>query len=120
MGRDDELIRLEVYVGRLLDEFSHLRVEKERLEQELQEKHLENKHLKQALDSVDSERLDVSDRVSTLIERLEQWESELEGDVSTDGSLRSAMADDEVPDRDEADQGDGEDGGTVQKNLFNA
>ncbi len=93
MGRDSELIRLEAYVGRLLDEFSNLRVEKQRLEQEIQEQYTENKRLKKALELVDSERTDVSDRVSSLIERLEQWESELEIDAPADGFLGQVTVD---------------------------
>ena len=122
MGSDSELIRLEAYVGRLLDEFSHLRAEKRQLEQQLQEQHTENKRLMKALGSVDDERTAVCDRVNSLIERLERWESELEGDAPDDVFLGQKTSRNEAldPDSGQEKRAKAEDAGTAQKRLFNA
>ncbi len=121
MGSDSELIRLEAYVGRLLDEFSHLRAEKQQLEQQLQEQQAENKRLKKALDSVDSERTDICGRVNSLIERLERWESELEGDTPDDAFLEQKTSRNEALDQTPGQEkrARAEEAGTAQKRLFN-
>lgn len=113
MGKDSELIRLEEYVERLLIGFTGLKVENQRLEQELEEQKTENSQLKQALESVDSERTDVCGRVTSLIERLERWESELESEPPDNKAYDSEPDDEEEETLSEEDNG-----GTVQGSLF--
>ena len=121
MGRDSELVRLEKHVERLLEEFTNLRAEKQRLEQEVLEQQAESRRLREVLDGVDSERTDVCDRVNSLIERLERWESELESDESTAGSREQGFADAEIPEQmpeEEDGVSEEEAGGSVQGSLF--
>lgn len=80
MARDSEWIRLEEYVEKLLGEFSSVKAERQRLEKLLREQQAENKRLTEALNSVDSERTDVCDRVTSIISRLERWEADLDND----------------------------------------
>ena len=81
MARESELIRLEEFVERLLGEFSSIKAEKQQLELLLREQQAENQRLQEALDSVDSERTDVRDRVSSIIARLERWEADLDSEA---------------------------------------
>ena len=81
MARESELIRLEEFVERLLGEFTSIKAEKQRLELLLREQQAENQRLQEALDSVDSERTDVCDRVTSIIARLERWEADLDGEA---------------------------------------
>lgn len=120
MARDSELIRLEEYVDKLLGEFSSVKAEKQRLEELLKEQKVENKRLADALNSVDSERTDVCDRVTSIISRLERWESELEGDVQIPETPDQEAAEgDTVPVfKEEPAPQDEDDRGGVQGSLF--
>lgn len=119
MASDSELIRLEEYVDKLLGEFSTVKAEKLRLEQLLREQQAENKRLVDVLNSVDSERTDVSDRVTSIIARLERWEADLENDTHVSESRHAESAVGEVaPVFKEEPAQDEDDRGGVQGSLF--
>ena len=94
MASDNELIRLEEYIERLLAGYSKLKKEKQNIEQRLAEVQAENDKYKQELDSFDSARGAMRERVNSLIGQIEQWESEIEGEEG-DGDDGSAGEDEE-------------------------
>ena len=124
MGSDKELIRLEQYIERLLSGYAELKKEKQNIETRLVELQTENEKYKQELDSLDSDRGQMRDRVNSLIGQIEQWETELE---EVEGSDKSS-ADDGQEDDSEEDAEDEEPpaakkkkadrGAKAQKNLF--
>jgi len=126
MKKESEIQKLENYVESLLEGYTALKAEKSRLEWDLLEQQAENNRLQQLLDNLDSERGEVSSRVSSLIERIERWESESEEEAeeAEEAKPKSKKADDseENPEEDEEeDQPEGDDrGGGVQGNLFKA
>lgn len=124
MGSDSELVRLEQYIERLLDGYAKLKKEKQSIEQRLVDLQAENDKYKQELDSLDSERGVMRDRVTNLIGQIEKWETEIDEDA---GGAGSAGGDEE----DEESEEDPEDGeppvkkkskagksAKAQKNLF--
>lgn len=125
MGSDSELIRLEQYIERLLDGYKKLKKEKQNIEQRLVEVQAENDKYKKELDSLDSDRGAMRDRVNSLIGQIEQWETEIDEDEGGDGS----SGDDEEDEESEEDSEDEEEppvkkkrksekGAKAQKNLF--
>ena len=86
MASDKELIRLEQYIERLLAGYSELKKEKQNIEQRLVEIQAENDKYKKELDSLDSERGVVRDRVNSLIGQIEQWETEVDEEEGSDDS----------------------------------
>ncbi len=86
MGSDNELIRLEQYIERLLSGYAELKKEKQNIETRLVELQTENEKYKQELDSLDSDRGLMRDRVNSLIGQIEQWEKELEEKEGSDKS----------------------------------
>lgn len=124
MGSDSELIRLEQYIERLLDGYAKLKKEKQNIEQRIVDLQAENDKYKQELDSLDSERGVMRDRVNSLIGQIEQWETEIDGEDGGDGS----SAEDEQEEESEEDPEDGEPpvkkkrkvdkSAKAQKNLF--
>ena len=88
MGSESELIRLEKYIERLLKGYTALKAEKQQVEQNLQKQKTENDKLQKELNSLDSERGSIRDRVNSLIGQIEQWESEVDeesGEGDSDG-----------------------------------
>lgn len=82
MGRDNELIHLEQHIERLLQGYAALQAENQRLGRELQQLANENGLIRQQLAAMNDERGDARVRVSSLIERIERWETELEGETA--------------------------------------
>ena len=78
MSQDNELRRLEQFVEKLLARFSELRAEKAKLLQELRERELQVEDLLNNLSSRDMERSEISQRVSKIVEQIEEWETGLE------------------------------------------
>lgn len=124
MGSDKELIRLEQYIERLLSGYAELKKEKQNIETRLVELQTENEKYKQELDSLDSDRGLMRDRVNSLIGQIEQWEMELE---EVEGSDKSSAdegqeddseedAEDEEPPAEKKKKADR--GGKAQKKLF--
>jgi flagellar biosynthesis chaperone FliJ len=125
MASDNELVRLEEYIERLLSGYSKLKKEKQNIEQRLGELQAENDKYRQELESIDSERGVMRDRVNSLIGQIEQWEAEIEGEEGDDGS---SSEDDEEEDAEEDPEEDeppvkkkgraGKGAAKAQKNLF--
>lgn len=120
MGSESELIRLEKYIERLLKGYTALKAEKQQVEQNLQKQKTETDKLQKELNSLDSERGSIRDRVNSLIGQIEQWESEVgeesgEGD-SDDDSEEEDPEEDDLPEP--VEMSEEERGGGVQKKLF--
>lgn len=120
MGSESELIRLEKYIERLLKGYTALKAEKQQVEQNLQKQKTETDKLQKELNSLDSERGSIRDRVNSLIGQIEQWESEVgeesgEGD-SDDDSEEEDPEEDDLPEPEA--MSEEERGGGIQKKLF--
>lgn len=133
MSSDKELVRLEKYVEKLLAGYTELKKEKQSLanrvaELQAQQKDIqaENNTLKKELNSIDSERGVMRDKVSSLIGQIEQWESEIEEDDSSDTKAVDDGSEDDESDAETEDEEPPpskktktDPGAKAQKNLFN-
>lgn len=102
MSKENELERLEGFVATLLEKFNALQAENGKLTERLQRRDVSIETLEEELAAMKDERGDVSTRVNSLIDKIEEWES-------TSGV--SADADDSDSDDKSSDSG-------VQGNLF--
>lgn len=122
MEYESEIRRLEDIVERLLEGYTGLKTEIRQKEQEVQAQKNENDQLRQQVEAMESERGDLGGRVSTLIDRIETWESELEGaEFEGDNSADRADEQGSVSEESEEqadDHDDEEAGGKVQGSLF--
>lgn len=123
MEHESEIKRLEDIVERLLEGYTGLKAEIKKKEQEIQAQQYENDQLRQQIEAMESERGDLGGRVSTLIDRIEIWESELEV-TEYDSDDADDLTDEleSVPEKSEEqtdEQGD-ESAGGVQGSLFTA
>jgi len=78
MEYESEIKRLEDFVERLLAGYTELKTEIKQQGQQLQLHQQENDRLRQQIETMELERGDLGGRVSSLIDRIETWESELE------------------------------------------
>jgi seryl-tRNA synthetase len=101
MTQENELKRLEVFVSKLLKSFQELKEEHSRVLQDLQMRDETIVSLKEQLATNDSERNEISTRVSGIIEQIEEWELNLGeevldevpvNDTGRQGNLFSAVA----------------------------
>ncbi|MGI6657003.1 MAG: cell division protein ZapB [Desulfobulbus sp.] len=76
MERNAELLRLEECVDKLLAQHVRLREEYRALQETLRQRELECAELKRNVLDLSSERTEVGNRVSGLLDRIEQWENE--------------------------------------------
>lgn len=124
MEYESEIKRLELFVERLLEGYTNLKEETKKQQQEFRVQQDENEQLRQQIEAMESERGDLGNRVSMLIDRIESWETELESEGIEDDSSDGRAAElPPVPDeQDEAVEGEDDDdaGGGVQGNLFSA
>ncbi len=123
MEHESEIKRLEDIVERLLEGYTGLKAEIKKKEQEIQAQQHKNDQLRQQIEAMESERGDLGGRVSTLIDRIEIWESELEV-TEYDSDDTDDLTDEleSVPEKSEEqtdEQGD-ESAGGVQGSLFTA
>lgn len=122
MASDNELVRLEKYIEKLMAGYSALKADKQRIEKQLVAVQAENEKMKQELDSFDSERGVMRDRVNNLIDQIEQWEAEIdsEADVAADDPEEEGGDEDESEeDEPPAEKGSkSKRGAKAQKNLF--
>lgn len=100
MSNDNELKRLEGFVGKLLQSFQDLKEENGRLTLELQSREETITELREQLTANDIERNEIGNRVSGIIDQIEEWEinlgeevfdTVLPNDASRQGSLFSAV-----------------------------
>ena len=80
MENKSELIRLEEFVDNLLAKYKKMKETCATQEIMLEERDIECSKLKGTIAELRSERSVVGERVTGLIDRIERWESELEGD----------------------------------------
>ncbi|MCI5166065.1 MAG: cell division protein ZapB [Candidatus Electrothrix sp. GM3_4] len=73
---NEEFVRLEQLVGTLIDNYSSLKDEFRVLEEKLRDGEDERELLKMELVELQEQRSEVGRRVSGLLGRIEQWESE--------------------------------------------
>ena len=76
MIEENELARLEGFVSKLLGKFNVLQAEKADLTERLEKREATIETLQDDLASMKNERGDISSRVSSLIGKIEEWESE--------------------------------------------
>ncbi|SHO44634.1 hypothetical protein [Desulfopila aestuarii] len=101
MNSENELKRLESFVAKLLKSFQDLKEENGRLTQDLQDRDETIVNLKAQLADNDNERVEISSRVSNILEQIEEWEINLGEEVfdedephvdsSRQGNLFSSM-----------------------------
>ncbi len=124
MEYESEIKRLEEIVERLLEGYTGLKAEIRQKEQEVRAQQSENDQLRQQIKAMESERGDLGGRVSTLIDRIEIWESELDSaEFENDPSADLGDEPDSVSEgaKEQADDHDDEEaGGKVQGSLFTA
>ena len=77
MAQVNELERLEQFVSRLLAGYKALKEKNDRLTEELIQRDETIGRLQQDLSVVDRERLEISGKITKLVSRIEQWETEL-------------------------------------------
>ncbi len=88
MEDKSELVRLEEFVDNLVEKYKHMKKTCTAVEKMLEERNAECTKLKEKIEELRNERSTIGERVSGLIGRIEQWESELEtGEMSGQGDL---------------------------------
>lgn len=85
MSQESELVRLENFVNKLLEQFGQLKEENGRLTQELQQRDETIDDLKGQLEDNHLEKVEIGDRVSSIIGKIEDWESTLGAESGLDG-----------------------------------
>jgi FtsZ-binding cell division protein ZapB len=95
MTEENELARIERFVSTLLEKFNALQAENKVLDERLLEREITIETLQEELASMKNERGDISSRVSSLIGKIEEWESASgvspESDESADNSSDSGV-----------------------------
>ena len=76
MKNNEELVRLEQFVDNLLTKYRKLQETYRTLEARMEEQEAECTRLKETISELRSERSEVGNRVTGLLERFEQWEVE--------------------------------------------
>ncbi len=116
MIQDSELNRLERFVDKMMKRFSELRDDKAQLLKDLGERDQIIEELRSNISTRDSERGEVSQRVSRIVEQIEEWERNLEEEQGRDFMAQDVDSTDVVDSTGAED--DLEDEGRVQHNLF--
>ena len=78
MENKSELVRLEEFIDNLLAKYKQIKNTCATLEQMIEDRDAECARLMETVNELRSERSMVGEKVSGLIDRIEQWESELE------------------------------------------
>jgi chromosome segregation ATPase len=81
MEQNAELLRLEELVDQVLTKYNQLKSDYHALEEMLQQRDAECAELKEKILDLTDERTAVSGRVSGLLDRISQWESEQAGNA---------------------------------------
>jgi len=85
MENKSELVRLEEFVDKLLAKYSQMKETCANMGTMLEQRDNECVKLKETVAELRSERNVVGERVTGLIDRIEQWESELEANELSGG-----------------------------------
>jgi uncharacterized coiled-coil protein SlyX len=90
MGQDSELGRLEIFVAKLLDRFNALQADKLKVDELLSQQEATIADLQDELASLKDERGAFGNRVSGLLERIEEWESSVQESEESSAPTRSS------------------------------
>jgi len=88
MTQEKELDRLEGFVVRLLARYNDLQEQNDRLIEQLDEHNKKITHLQQDLNNAGKDRSEIDSKISTLVQKIEQWETEINS-----SGLESQIAD---------------------------
>ena len=77
MTQVNELERLEEFVSRLLDGYTNLREKNARLVEKLTVRDEIINRLRQDLADVGNERSEITTKITSLVQKIEQWETEI-------------------------------------------
>lgn len=77
MDQGSEFERLEQYINKLIVQYDKLYEENARLKENLEQQQITIDSLEKKINSADSERGNISNRIKGLIDRIEVWESAL-------------------------------------------
>lgn len=97
MAQESELVKLEKFVSKLLESYRELKADNGRLQEELSDRQATIATLEDKLAQGYSERGEISNRVSKLIEQIEELETDLgesitkEGATSQDSSRQGSL-----------------------------
>ena len=105
MVQENELKRLEGFVSSLLEKFNSLQEENSELTERLQRREATIETLQEDLAGMKDERGEISNRVGSLIGKIEEWE--------TSSGISTKESDVSAADENASDSG-------VQGNLFSA
>jgi len=78
MAQEEDFVRLERFVEKMLEKYKAIKAECNALKKRLQEKEQENEEVKQSVSSLQNDRKDAQKRVIGLIKKIEQWEKSLD------------------------------------------
>lgn len=78
MGQEEKLARLEMFVEKLITNYSELKKEHVDLQSRFLELQKENKENQELITGLQHDRKVMYDRVTGLIDRIEEWEGSLD------------------------------------------
>jgi peptidoglycan hydrolase CwlO-like protein len=90
MEQVESLARLEEAIDKLLTTMQEMKLEKSQLESKLEEKEQETFELKQQLDTLQSERSRIHQRVTGLISSIDKWEMTAEPKAPAKGKATAS------------------------------
>jgi septal ring factor EnvC (AmiA/AmiB activator) len=96
MENTAELARLEQFVETVLNKYNELKDNFQALEATLRERDEECAALKADIAELQNERSEVGSRVSGLLGRIEQWESEQGASAAGDNDRQGSLFEEEV------------------------
>ena len=85
MSEANELEKLEGFVSTLLERFNALQKTNQELNEELERRNARVEQLEDDIASMKDERGEISSRVSTIIGKIEEWESATAGEAEPEG-----------------------------------
>ena len=91
MENNAELVRLEEFVDKLLAKYNQLKTDYHALQDTLRERDAECMDLKNNIFNMSTERTEVGNRVSGLLDRIEQWENDQATGKAEKGSYQSSV-----------------------------
>lgn len=120
MDQESEFERLERYVSKLLAQYDRLLNENSNLRKSVEQKDEEILELKNQINSADTERGDISNRIKALIDQIEEWESAISTSTATTEHVEvDEKARQEADTADDTAEQDAEQERKQQQNLFN-
>jgi chromosome segregation ATPase len=87
MVHEEELIKLEQSVERLIDNYNELKTENSRLKQRLEKIEQQKLQNQELVDTLQNERTEMHERVTGMISKIDEWEKSLDpAEDSTDSA----------------------------------